>query len=151
MIMISFSNQDKSFQKEIALYTKRKDAEVKKILDEEKRIQTDLQKRMREMKKEGEQTSAGMQNLKSVLKFKRYQGVEKVKEEKKKLEAMLQVDFYLLKEGDRESLKWLKMKAARDQERRKDLEMKSLKGNQQQLKIGAKKSQTLSKVCAFNI
>ena len=43
------------------------------------------------------------------------------------------------------------MKAARDQERRKDLEMKSLKGNQQQLKIGAKKSQTLSKVCAFNI
>ena len=89
-----FSNQDKSFQKEIALYTKRKDAEVKKILDEEKRIQIDLQKRMREMKKEGEQTSAGMQNLKSVLKFKRYQGVEKVKEEKKKLEAMLQVDFY---------------------------------------------------------
>ena len=44
---VSFSNQDKFFQKEIALYTKRKDAEVKKILDEEKRIQTDLQKRMR--------------------------------------------------------------------------------------------------------
>ena len=49
------------------------------------------------MKKEGEQTSAGMQNLKSVLKFKKYQGVEKVKEEKKKLEAMLQVDFYFKK------------------------------------------------------
>ena len=90
------NQQDKSFQKEIALYTKRKDAEVKKILDEEKRIQNDLQKRMREMKKEGEQTSAGIQNLKSVLKFKRYQGVEKVKEEKKKLEEMLQVNILYL-------------------------------------------------------
>ncbi len=81
------------FQKEIALYTKRKDAEVKKILEEEKRIQNDLQKRMIEMKKEGEQTSAGMQNLKSVLKFRQYQRVEKIKEEKKKLGEMLQVYF----------------------------------------------------------
>ena len=63
-------------------------------MDEEKRIQNDLQKRMREMKKEGEQTSAGIQNLKSVLKFKRYQGVEKVKEEKKKLEEMLRVNIF---------------------------------------------------------
>ena len=51
---------------------------------------------MREMKKEREQTSAGIQNLKSVLKFKRYQGVEKVKEEKKKLEEMLQVNILYL-------------------------------------------------------
>ena len=80
-----------TFQKEIALYTKRKDAEVKKILEEEKRIQNDLQKRMREMKKEGEQSSAGMQNLKSVLKLRQFRRVEKIKEEKKKLGEMLQV------------------------------------------------------------
>ena len=61
------------------------------MLDEEKRIQKDLQKRVLEMKKEGEQSSAGMQNLKSVLKFKQFQRVEKIKEEKKKLGEMLQV------------------------------------------------------------
>ena len=43
------------------------------------------------MKKEGEQSSAGMQNLKSVLTFKQFQRVEKIKEEKKKLGEMLQV------------------------------------------------------------
>ena len=69
-------------------------------MEEERRIQNDLQKRMREMKKEGEQTSAGMQNLKSVLKLKQYQRVEKVKEEKKKLEDMLQVNICILKEKD---------------------------------------------------
>ena len=60
-------------------------------MDEEKKIQNDLQRRIREMKKEGEQNSAGMQNLKSVLKFRQYQSKEKIKEEKKKLEEMLQV------------------------------------------------------------
>ncbi len=43
------------------------------------------------MKKEGEQSSAGMQNLKSVLKLRQFQRVEKIKEENKKLGEMLQV------------------------------------------------------------
>ena len=111
----------------MVLYTKKKDAEFTKLIDEEKRARNDLQKRVNkytecpktyphvlylvlehpniiilinfnsvdlqllEMQRERAQTSDGIKNVKAVLKFKQSQQVEKIKQEKRKLEETLQV------------------------------------------------------------